>query len=277
MSDYIRVYIDADEVKQEVLLAMLHEIGFEGFEQNESQLIAFIPKNQFNEEELTKILIQVLSTKNFKSEVVENQNWNALWESNFEPITIGNDCYVKALFHPERPGFKFTITIQPKMSFGTGHHSTTQLVMEQMLKMNLAGKSVLDMGCGTGVLAILAEMMGATRVLAIDNDEWAYINSIENVAQNFCRHTQVMHGDQNLLGGEKFDVILSNITRNANLENFAVYQKVIVPHGILICSGFMEEDIDQLAKSASINNFTMVESVLKNTWATIVFKSSKQN
>ena len=244
----------------EILIAELGYAGFESFVETQEGVTAYIQKKDWNEEILATI--QILKSDEFKisftSEEIEQTNWNAEWEKSFSPIIVDDQCSVRASFH-DKPNTQYDIVIEPKMSFGTGHHETTHMMIQHILKHDFEGKSALDMGCGTGVLAIMAEMKGAKPIDAIDIDNWCYINSLENVERNNCKHISVFEGDARLLEGKKYDIIIANINRNILLNDLEKYTTCLNPNGTLLLSGFYESDIPIIEDAAealgsSINN-----------------------
>jgi ribosomal protein L11 methyltransferase len=269
--DYIEVALEVSPRSPgtDILIAALADIGFESFQETDNGVQAWIPAGDFSEEILTSL--PELNSKDFKVmyawTLVKDQNWNAMWESNFTPIHIAGKCCIRAPFHPRPADVEYDIIIQPKMSFGTGHHDTTALVMEKMLELSLKEKAVLDMGCGTGVLAILASMLGANPVTAIDTDEWAYLNTLENLDVNGVINVAVHKGDAQILEGKCFNVILANINRNVLLADISKYAKALQPEGHLVLSGFFETDVDALTLEANRNGFTFREKRARNTWA----------
>ncbi|HPF63574.1 50S ribosomal protein L11 methyltransferase [Lentimicrobium sp.] len=251
----------------EILMARLGELGFESFEETKEGLLAYIPAHDFdpamlNMEELWPADIEV----NYTWRAVPDENWNAVWESNFEPVTIAGRCHIRAPFHPVRSDMEFEIVIEPKMSFGTAHHETTSLMIEVLLDADLAGKNVLDMGCGTGVLAILAAMRRAAEVTAIDNDEWAYHNALENVIRNKQPGINVYQGDAGMLENMKFDVIIANINRNILLSDMQSYVNCLDSGGLLLMSGFYREDLQLITEKAAALNMLYTDHRVKNNW-----------
>lgn len=251
----------------EILMARLGELGFESFEETKEGLLAYIPAHDFdpsilNMEELWPADIEV----NYTWRTVPDENWNAVWESNFEPVTIAGRCHIRAPFHPVRSDMEFEIVIEPKMSFGTAHHETTSLMIEVLLDADLAGKNVLDMGCGTGVLAILAAMRRAAEVTAIDNDEWAYHNALENVIRNKQPGINVYQGDAGMLENMKFDVIIANINRNILLSDMQSYENCLDSGGLLLMSGFYREDLQLITEKAAALNMLYTDHRVKNNW-----------
>ena len=257
----------------DILIAQLGEIGFESFVETEQGVTAYIQQNEFQEEQLKEVQIldsELFSTE-FSSEVIEQVNWNEEWESNFDPILVSGNCAVRAPFH-ESFDLPYEIIIEPKMSFGTGHHETTHMMLEFLLETELDGKTVLDMGCGTAVLAILSEMRGASDIDAIDIDEWCVENSEENTARNNCRQISVKLGDASLLSSEKkYDLIIANINRNILLNDLPTYVRCLKEGGILLLSGFYSEDLKMITKSCVDNGMQFVENKERNNWIAAKF------
>lgn len=260
------------QTTMEILIAQLGEAGFESFTENENGITAYIQKQDWKEEILDKIEIlqSDLMEISFSREEIEQVNWNSEWEKHFEPIRVDDLVSIRAPFH-ENPNLKYDIVIEPKMSFGTGHHETTHLMIQQLLGLDLIGKTVLDMGCGTGILAIFAEMKGATDVDAIDIDSWCYENSLENSERNNCRNIKVFEGDATLLGNRKYDVIIANINRNILLQDMYVYAKCMRPEGVLLLSGFYQEDIPYIDKEAIRNNLSLQKTLERNNWVSLKY------
>ncbi len=256
------------QIAREILVAELGAIGFESFTETEDGgLSAYIQSDDWSEGMLEEI--QILSSEEVDFEVqqesIEQVNWNQEWEKNFEPIEVEGKVSIRAPFH-EVSELEYNIVIEPKMSFGTGHHETTHLMIEHLLETDLEEKSVLDMGCGTGILAIFAEMRGASEVEAIDIDPWCYENSIENVARNSCRRIKVFEGDASLLKDQKFDVIIANINRNILLEDMSKYVKCLNPGGILLLSGFYREDLRAVGQKAENLCLELLVEKERNRW-----------
>jgi ribosomal protein L11 methyltransferase len=262
------------EKKAEIIIAKLAEIGFESFEEADFCVKAYIPQNLFNEKNIAETLDNIKFEKteiSYSHKLIKAQNWNAVWESNFEPIYIEYKIFVRAPFHKPKGKFKHEIIIEPKMSFGTGHHETTSLMMEQMLNLDFRGKSILDMGCGTGILAILAAQLGAKNITAIDFDEWAYKNSIENFERNNCRLIKVIHGDATNIPDKKFDIILANINRNVLINDIKIYTEFLNPSGQLLISGFYNSDIPLIKDEANKQKLILISEKFKNNWAVCKF------
>lgn len=260
---------------QDILIAELAEIGFESFEETETGLLAYIQEPVFKKEALTKLgsfnsnKIQV----HFTEKLIPAQNWNALWESNYDSVLIDDRCYIRAPFHPSKPEIEFEILIEPQMSFGTAHHETTANMISLLLKEDVKGKSLLDMGCGTAVLAILAHKKGASPVCAIDNDECAYKNSIDNVAKNDTKDIQVFLGDATLLNDKKFDIIFANINKNILLADMEAYAQSLNTGGVLFMSGFYLTDLQDIREKASSLGLSYSKHLMKNEWVAAKFIS----
>lgn len=258
----------------DILVAELAELGYDSFNTEGSVLLAYIPEASFVESDVKVVLSKYLPADGFKLswESMPDKNWNEVWESNFEPIVIDDRCSIRAPFHTNLPKTTFEIVIEPKMSFGTGHHATTHQMVEFVLDNEFKGLRVLDMGCGTGILAILAAMKGASHVLAIDNDDWAFENAEENVARNASGKVDVKLGDAGLLGSEYFDVILANINRNILLADMESYVDVLVSGGLLFLSGILIEDIPVIINCAVGLGLTPLEQKDRKGWVALSFK-----
>lgn len=256
----------------EILIAELGYAGFESFVESEDGVTAYIQKEEWNETILDDVY--VLKSDEFEisytSEEIEQTNWNEEWEKNFNPIIVDDVCSVRAPFH-DKPNTKYDLIIEPKMSFGTGHHETTHMMIQHILKNDFKNKTVLDMGCGTGVLAILAEKVGATKLDAIDIDNWCYLNSLENVNRNNCKHISVYEGDVALLEGKQYDSIIANINRNILLADIASYAKCLNPNGTLFLSGFYQEDIPIIEAECNKQMLKLEETIQKGQWVSLKF------
>ncbi len=270
------------EINRDVLAALLAEVGFESFVETDDGIDAYIQEKSYKEEAVSELLaelpledVQVELT----AELIKGQDWNEEWEKNFfQPIIIDDQCVIHSSFHKDIPTLPFDIVIDPKMAFGTGHHETTSLMVSYLLQTDVKGKSFLDMGCGTAVLAILAKMQGADRVVAIDNDEWAYNNSQENIHLNHTEDINLFLGDAGLLGKEQFDIIFANINRNILLEDIPVYASCMQPGSELFMSGFYVEDIPVIRQECEKNQLQFVANTEKNNWTAVQFvKLSYEN
>jgi ribosomal protein L11 methyltransferase len=264
--------IEPKEPATEILIAELGETPFESFEETETGLSAYIQKQYWTEDVLADV--QILHSDEFTItytfEEIEQVNWNEEWEKNFDPIEVDGLCRVRAPFH-EYKEVQYDIVIEPKMSFGTGHHETTYMMIQHLLEMEVAGLKTLDMGCGTAILAILAEMKGAQPIDAIDIDNWCYLNSIENAERNNCKHISVYEGDASLLPGRKYDLIIANINRNILLNDMQVYVDCLNPGGTLLLSGFYEEDIPAIDESCTGKGLQLIKKHKKNNWVALKY------
>ena len=256
----------------EILIAELGYAGFESFVETDEGVTAYIQKEEWNADILEDI--QILNSEEFKITFefneIEQINWNKEWEKNFNPIVVDDACAVRAPFH-DSFNTKYDIIIEPKMSFGTGHHETTHMMIQHILKNDFKGKSVLDMGCGTGVLAILAEMKGATSLDAVDYDNWCYLNSIENVERNNCQHITVIEGDASALQGKTYDVIIANINRNILLQDMKTYVSCLNEGGVMFLSGFYNDDIPIIQKECEKYLLKFSEKLERNNWVSLKF------
>ncbi|MFZ4455900.1 MAG: 50S ribosomal protein L11 methyltransferase [Bacteroidales bacterium] len=277
MNNYIQVDIifsPFNEIFTDVTAALLGEIGFESFTVSEYGMTGYIDESLFSEEALKTTLLDLpFDTKTeYSVQTIVSQNWNEEWEKNyFQPILIENECIIHSSFHKDIPKVKYDILIDPKMSFGTGHHETTSLVIAQLLSTDVESKSLLDMGCGTAVLAILARMKGASPITAIDIDDWAVNNSKENIELNNTADIEVLLGGAELLDGKQFDIILANINRNILLNDIRHYAKCMNSGATLIMSGFYVEDIPIIEAEALVNGLIYQSHAEKNRWVAVKF------
>src|ERR1035437_5755980 len=274
----VRFFIEPyEEYISDLLAQELGELGFESFVPTEESLDAYILETAFDESKVVSLLTDFPFEVSIEYKVtqIESKNWNEEWEKNFfEPIVIGNDCVIHSSFHKDVPKAKYDIVIDPKMAFGTGHHETTSLVIGQLLLMDLEGKTLLDMGCGTAVLAILAAMRGAKDIVAIDIDTWCTENSIENIAINNISGIDVQLGGAELLAGLHFDIVLANINRNILLADMEQYVACLSSGGELYMSGFYKEDIPLIEAEVNRLGLQLVDFKEKNNW--VVVKTVKE-
>lgn len=264
------------ETVNDVLAAVLGDAGFESFIEREGGLSAYIQQSLCNEEVIKNALNEfplpdTEITYNYVE--AEDKNWNEEWEKNFfQPIVIGNCCVIHSTFHHDVPKAEYDIVINPQMAFGTGHHETTSLIISELLNSELEGKSLLDMGCGTSILAILARMRGATPCTAIDIDEWCVRNSIENIELNKVTDIDVELGDAGTLQGKgPFDVVIANINRNILLNDMKQYVACMHPGSELYMSGFYVDDIPVIREEAERNGLNFIHHQEKNHWAAVKF------
>ncbi|HZK08442.1 MAG TPA: 50S ribosomal protein L11 methyltransferase [Bacteroidales bacterium] len=273
--DYIKIdfEISGEDIAatSEMLIAWLGELPFDSFEENEKGIAGYMPQKLFDNEQLTETLreIDLPDIITFKTSLIPDQNWNKVWESNFEPVTIAGRCYVRAPFHPKKDDAEYEMIIEPKMSFGTAHHETTAMMLEYVLETDWYDKHFLDMGCGTGALAILASMRGAPSGVAIDNDEWAFENTKENLVRNNTTNIAVRMGGKEEIGDEQFDIILANINRNILLDQMETYGRVLQPGGLLFMSGFYKEDVQAITEAASRFGISLQHQREQNKWVAV--------
>jgi ribosomal protein L11 methyltransferase len=265
----IQITIQAKEDQQEILISLLNECEAEGFEQNEEQLIAYFSEQNFNSYEVNEIL----KDYTFQSAIIKEQNWNKVWESNFQPVIVDSFCAIRAEFHPEIKDVKYEIVITPKMSFGTGHHATTYMMIEQMSQMDFQNKTVFDFGTGTGILAILAEYLGASKILAIDVDEWSVENANENITRNQCTKIEIKKSTD--IPDENFDIILANINRNVILEYLPQLKSTLTEGKFLLLSGLLTEDEGVIVEACRSEGLSLIKRLEKNNWISLLFITGK--
>lgn len=264
MGDYIQLLFEnISREEQEILIAQLYELGFEGFEEGHHYLSAYTPIEQFDEKAIEEIALGKSYT--FTKSLIKQKNWNEEWEKNFEPVIIDNYCAVRAHFHKPIPGVRYEIIITPKMSFGTGHHATTWLMIRFIEQTDLTGKSVLDFGTGTGVLGILAEKAGAEKIVAIDNDEWSIQNAEENILVNHCTKIELKKASSIGNTGD-VDVILANINKHVLLSNMAEIGQHLTHRGVVIFSGLLTGDLQEIEFQAQQYQLKVVEHKERNGW-----------
>lgn len=258
---------------REIMIAELSAMGFDSFTENEQGMEAFIPLGDYSEKEVSAYLNRKREQLEFsyRLERIREQNWNAIWESQYEPVLIAEKCLIRAPFHDPVAGMIYDLVIEPRMSFGTAHHETTSLMLEALLNETLTGKCLLDLGCGTGVLAILAWKMGASRVDAIDNDLWAFENAMDNVAKNNAEGISVIHGDAGDIPRKDYHLILANINRNILLQDLEVYASSLASEGVLLLSGFYEEDLLFIKGKAEEYKLQFIQSASRNRWVCAKF------
>jgi ribosomal protein L11 methyltransferase len=271
-----QIIISASPEQVDILLAELGEIHFDIFEDSDTGVIAYCQTDLFDQTLFSEVIkrYEALGPISFQINEIEKQNWNAVWESNYDPIRISNQVFIRANFHESEPGYAMEIIINPKMSFGTGHHETTFLMTQALFEIKLQGKSVLDAGTGTGILALVAMKLGAIDVKGFDIDPWSIENSIENAALNQCADIVFIEGTIINESLKKYDVLLANINRNILLAEMQEYSKRIVDEGILLLSGFYAEDVPMIIGSAIENGFIYMNQTEKNRWTCIKFKKS---
>jgi ribosomal protein L11 methyltransferase len=267
---YLEFTIFCPDESKEMLMAELMFAGFEGVWENNDSLCFYINESDLDMPALKAILERYGLIESYTFKTIENINWNESWEQGIQPIYIGDNCLIRTVFH-ESQNLPYEIIITPKMSFGTGHHETTYMMAEALLKMNLKNKTVLDMGCGTSVLSILAEKLGATDITAVDNDDWAIENSKENILNNNCKFIRVVQSNAEYEG--KYDLILSNINRNINLEMLPKYAASINPGAQILLSGFYVHDVPDFEIAAQNCGLKIVSVSEKNSWACLTIET----
>ena len=262
-----------NEILKDMFMELLGTIGFDSFMDTDEGFEAYCQEPALDEEELNGIMQmeQFANVKLLKKELIPDQDWNATWEASYEPVIINEFCRIRAPFHKVEGSYKYDLIIEPKMSFGTAHHETTSQIIELMLQSDFTGLNLLDMGSGTGVLAILAKKLGSATIVAIDNDEWAYRNALDNIRLNDENDIIVELGDATSLNDRQFDVILANINRNILLRDMKEYVKCLVDGGKIFFSGFYEEDLVLITKEAERLGLTYSNHVTKNNWTAAVF------
>lgn len=272
--NYLKLTLTAsDKAVNDILVAHLSEYDFNGFSEEEDSLVAYIGEKDYSpllKEDIEKLTTQYNLAVN--SEVIVDQNWNAKWESDYEPVLVDDFCAVRATFHDPITTVKHEIVVTPKMSFGTGHHATTYMMMKQMEALDFTTKTVFDYGCGTGVLAILAQKLGAKNSDAIDIDEWAYENTIENIGINDCKETiQVYCGEIEVAPEKEYDVVLANINRNVILSTMDQMAARLKKEGFLLTSGFLATDIELVVGEATKHGLRLVRELQREKWRCLVF------
>lgn len=278
--NYIEIEVNVTPLEpgRDVLIASFSDLNYESFQDTESGFMAYIQEKNYSKSQLQDLCSQYapIFEINTVEKSIPQQNWNKVWESNIKPIDIDGECYIRAPFHstPEEKKYHYEVIIEPKMSFGTGHHDTTQLMVKEMMGVDLKDRSVLDMGCGTGVLAILASKMEASEVLAVDIDEWSYENSIENALRNKADKVLVKKGSIEIIAGKLFFVILANINKNVLMESMSQYVDSLEDNGHLLLSGFFETDIDDLKRMADKLGLKLVNILSNNSWALLHFSKN---
>lgn len=265
--------VSPTEMGAEILTAELAEVGFDSFVDTPTGVKAYISKDLWREDILEDIylLSNPEFTISYQVTEIEQVNWNEEWEKNFSPIVVENLCTVRANFHPI-PSTPYDIVITPKMSFGTGHHETTYMMLQQLIPLSLQEAKVLDMGCGTGILAIMAALRGAHDITAIDIDPWCVENATENVQQNDCSFITIKEGDVSLIAGEQYNLILANINRNILLSDIPAYTQALLPQGLLLVSGFYEEDLPAIKEKCQEEGLTYLSHIERNRWVSAKFQ-----
>jgi ribosomal protein L11 methyltransferase len=264
MNSYQQVTINIAKTEdKEILIALLADAGYEGFVEEPKLLKAYIPFKDFGAATLDNLVAPY--NVSYTLEEIQQRNWNAEWEAGFEPVVINDFCGIRADFHDPVPGVQYDIVVTPKMSFGTGHHATTFMMVEAMQKLDMPGKRVLDFGTGTGILAILAEKMGANAIRAIDNDSWSINNAGENIGRNNCHNIQLELAET-LDGAEKYDVILANINKHVILQQLPLIVQHVANNGVILISGLLQSDDEDLNKAIAPHNLTLFHKQERQSW-----------
>ena len=262
-----------NQENREILIAVLSDLTFESFDESEDFVMGYIPGESVNLQEIKDITTALPFSVNPENEMIPDQNWNEVWEKNyFKPLLIGNRCLVRAPFHTEYEPAEFELVIEPKMAFGTGNHETTTLVAEQILNMDLKGKKVLDMGCGTGILGMLASLKGAKSVTAIDIDTWSFESTVENSRLNNIFNIEAKLGDAGLLGAETYEIIFANIQKNVIIKDLPAYESVLRSGGHIYLSGFYTQDMPDVKRKAESLGLIETGYHEKNNWVVYSFK-----
>jgi len=269
--NYIEVYFITIPDIAEILLAELGNLPYDTFEETEDGLKAYITEDKFSEEPIKELISQYesLGAINYSIKSIPKVNWNEEWEKNFHPITVADQILVRADFHEGNTKIPYEIIVVPKMSFGTGHHDTTSQMLQFQLEIDHQAKKVLDAGTGTGILAIMADLKKAGKILANDIDDWCIDNSRENFALNNCQEVDLRLGTISVFAGEKVEILLANINKNVLLQEIPAYAQLVEKDGILLLSGFYEEDISDLEKQLNSNGFQKVSHTVQNRWAAL--------
>ena len=274
--NFLEISVATDSETAEMLMAEMAELGFDTFEEDGEGFKAYIEEGNFNNSAFDLLYKRYKDRVRYRTAVIPKLNWNEAWEKNFSTVTVSDRCRIRASFHDPDPRFPLEIVINPKMSFGTGHHATTVLMLEHLLETDCRGKAVVDAGCGTGILAIAAAKSGANRVVAFDTDEWAVSNARENIALNGCENIEVSLDNVALLRDKagSFDIILANIQLNVLLNDLKVYAPVLRNRGVVFMSGFYEEDIPVLISEALKYRLELFSEKKQNNWAALGFIKS---
>lgn len=272
--DFVEVRVLAPRELADILVAELAEVGYDTFEDNDEGFCAYIGEGDFNPDAVAEVMARYsgIGTLDHSHRVITRQNWNEEWEKNFQPLIIAEKVSVRAPFHPKPEPIEYDIVIMPRMSFGTGHHETTALMIENQLGVDHNGKRVLDMGCGTGILAIMAAQLGAREVLAVDVEPWTVENAADNAAENHCTNIECRLGGVEVLEDEApFDLILANINRNVLLEDMYAYAALLPTGSPILFSGFYEEDLTLIEEEAKKHKLVFQSHITKNNWVSAVF------
>lgn len=269
--DFVTLKVTCDPVLTDVLIAKLFEAGFDSFQEFDDGFEGSCEQSQFDEEKV-EVIFNQFPNVSFTVKEQEKINWNEEWEKNYDPIIVENRCIVRASFHDSRPEFEYEIIVTPKMSFGTGHHATTYQVLNYQMDLDHSGKKVLDVGTGTGILAIMAAKRGATEIVATDIDEWCIENSEENFSLNDVKDVTLVKGEIDQVAQTGFDIVIANINKNVLLNQIRDYAERLKPGGQLILSGFYESDISDLENEAMKSRLYKINSTIRDKWAMLALE-----
>lgn len=271
----VDIFIKNNRIRgADITTAELGAAGYESFLDTDYGIKAYIREEYYDSTFLDKLTIMIseeFGECRYNSLLIKDINWNEKWESEYHPVSVSDFCLIRSPFHPVGGSHKYEIVIEPKMSFGTGHHETTWLMVSKMKKINFSNKTVLDVGCGTGILSILASMQGARYITAIDTDEWAYKNSKENLQRNNINNCRIIHGSIDAAAGRQYNIILANITRNVNMEFMKEYKELCTPGGNILLSGFYKDDMLLIKKEAELMGFSYIDYLTKKNWVSVLF------
>lgn len=274
MEDWqVAAFETKDIMQRDLLSSVLADAGFEAFEETNDTLNGYFPAEKFDKISIQVLLDEVnLAAIKFTISNLETKNWNETWEKNFSPVMIADKVGIRAQFH-QPLATELEIIIEPKMSFGTGHHQTTSLMIEQMLALDFAEKNVLDFGSGTGILSIVAEKLGAINITAIDNEEWAFENAKENAIRNGCTHINCILGDENTVISDKYAILLANINRNVILKNIVKWKHYLSPNGVILLSGILVTDENDIHQKMTVLDFSHIKTIEKDGWLCMQYRS----
>jgi ribosomal protein L11 methyltransferase len=277
--DYIElscVFINPESEAIDILIARLSEYDYESFVETGEGIQAYIKDTSFDGQIIKEISEHFYQRFNYTWKSIKEQNWNEVWEKNYAPVVVDNKCLIRAPFHVNQLQYPIEIILEPKMSFGTGHHETTYLMISSMLNLSFDNKDILDMGCGTAVLAILASKLGARHVDAVDNESWAFKNSLENMQKNQAFNVNIIMGDAASIPDRKYDILLANINRNIILKDIGIYREHIKKQGYLLLSGIYNSDEQVILQAAEAYGLKFMKQSEKNNWITLLFQSFDQ-
>jgi ribosomal protein L11 methyltransferase len=272
---YTEITIPVIDEMKDIVLAELHELGFEGIWDKGNELSAYILTDLFSHKQLYDTLAKYKMENHFNHQLVPDQNWNKEWEKHYDPVYIDDRVYIRSPFHEPKSSFRHELIIQPQMSFGTGHHQTTRMMVEMMLTMDFKNKSILDMGTGTGVLAIFSSILGASKVIGVDNDENSVENANQNLKYNKVNDVTFLHGSHETIPTESFDIILSNITKNINLSLLPHLVEKVSVNGYLVLAGFLNFDLDEMDRSVKEFSFKIKRNISLGDWECLLYQKQQ--